>query len=234
MKQQKLFLARLRKGGKTFEIILDPNKIEDVVDFKEGRKKDINIDEVLYVDEIFVDARNAERAPEELLSIVFITTDVREIALRILKEGQVEIPIELRRKELEEKYKRLVSLIAQYGKDPRTGLPIPPQRVENALQKVRVNIKESIPVEFQVRKVMEKLQSILPVRFNKYTYELRIPPKYVGRVSSIIYDNFLVLRENWLEDGSWIVLLDVLEPHEKALLDYLTGIRRGEIEVKKV
>jgi len=232
--KQKLYLARLRKKGKTFEIILEPKKIEEVIDFKEGRKKEIDIARVLYVDEIFLDARRANRASEDLLKKVFGTTDIYKIAERIIKEGEVEIPLEYRKKELEEKYKRLISLLAQYARDPRTNLPIPYQRIENAIEKAKINIRENVPIEFQLKKVLEKLTPIIPIKINKKVYRIIIPAKYTYTLMNYVREYSTILKERWLEDGSWFVEVEIFEPQEAAFINYLSKQTNGEVEIKEV
>jgi len=115
---EKAVVAKLRKGGMDFEILVDPYLARDL---KEG--KEVNFDDLLAVEEIFRNARKGERAPNEELQKVFGTTDVREIARTIIIEGEVQITAEQRREMLEAKRKQIVTFLSKNTIDPRTNTP---------------------------------------------------------------------------------------------------------------
>ena len=56
-------LARLEKGGKRYEVLVDPVLVET---FKET-PNDVDINEFLAMDEVFHDARGGERPPPRRL-----------------------------------------------------------------------------------------------------------------------------------------------------------------------
>ena len=72
-------IARYSSHGEKFEILVDPYLAAKL---KEGQ--DVDFDELLAVEVVFKDAHKGEKAPEELLSKVFGTTDVKEIAKKII------------------------------------------------------------------------------------------------------------------------------------------------------
>ena len=56
-------------------------------------------------------------------------------------------------------------MIHANGIDPKTNLPHPLQRIENALEEANVKIDEHKSEEKQVEEIVRKLQPILPIKF---------------------------------------------------------------------
>ena len=67
-------LARIEKGGKRYEVLVDPDRIEE---WKLDPSK-FDLDDVMAMDEIFHDARSGERPSEEILLKTFETLDVEK------------------------------------------------------------------------------------------------------------------------------------------------------------
>ena len=74
--------ARLEYYGEHFEILVDPDLASD---FKRGR--DIDVEEILAVEEIFKDAKKGDKASEEAMMKAFDTIDHLEVAAAISTEG---------------------------------------------------------------------------------------------------------------------------------------------------
>ena len=77
-------LARLEKGGKRYEALVDPDLVEQ---WKEDAST-IELDDFMAMDEIFHDARAGERPTEEALMNTFQTLDVEAILNIILEKVQ--------------------------------------------------------------------------------------------------------------------------------------------------
>ncbi|MBN2251129.1 MAG: ribosome assembly factor SBDS, partial [Candidatus Altiarchaeota archaeon] len=65
----KAVIARLKTGGETFEIYVDPYL---ALDYRKGTKAPLN--ELLAVQEVFKDAGAGKKASEEVMEKVFETT----------------------------------------------------------------------------------------------------------------------------------------------------------------
>mgnify|MGYP001396987450 CR=1 FL=1 len=83
-------LARMEKGGKRYEILVDPEMVDD---FKNDPDS-VNIDDFLVMDEVFHDARGGERPTEDAIQNTFNTQDILEITKIILEKGIHAIRIE--------------------------------------------------------------------------------------------------------------------------------------------
>ena len=92
-------VARLARFGTTYEILVDPDGTEKLLD-KETIADDEILD-VMAVDDVFVDWSEGERASDEQLTKGFETTDVATIARRILDEGEIQLTQEQRKRMLE-------------------------------------------------------------------------------------------------------------------------------------
>ncbi|MGC8993784.1 MAG: ribosome assembly factor SBDS, partial [Pyrobaculum sp.] len=156
---KKVAVAKLEKGGEHFEILIDPDA---ALELKMG--KPLGIDKVLVHEEIYKDAKKGLRASEQALKKVFGTSDVRKIAEIIIKEGEIPLTAEQRRRLIEEKKRQIIEWISRNCIDVRTKTPVPPQRVENALEQARVSIDPFKSAEEQVQEILKEIQRIIPIK----------------------------------------------------------------------
>ncbi len=224
---EKAVIARLKKGGEVFEVLVDPYLARDL---KEG--KDVDFEQLLAVDEIFKDARKGERVSKEELTKVFGTSDIKTIARKIILEGEVQITAEQRKEMLEQKRKQIVEYLRRNTVDPRTGAPHPPQRIEMALEQAKVHIDIFKPVEAQIKDIVKALKPILPMRFEEIEIAIKIPPEYTGKAISALYSFGNVVKEEWQRDGSWICVMRIPAGLHGDLLDLLGRVSKGEALTK--
>ena len=80
-------LARLEKGGKRYEALVDPDLVEE---WRDDSSR-VDLDEFMAMDEIFHDARAGERPTEDALMKAFQTLDVTTILNVILEKGSIQL-----------------------------------------------------------------------------------------------------------------------------------------------
>uniref|UniRef100_A0A7J2TIG5 Ribosome maturation protein SDO1 homolog n=1 Tax=Archaeoglobus fulgidus TaxID=2234 RepID=A0A7J2TIG5_ARCFL len=224
---EKAVVAKLRKGGAEFEVLVDPYLARDL---KEG--KEVDFDDLLAVEEVFRNARKGERVPVEELQKTFGTTDVREIAKTIILEGEVQITAEQRREMLEAKKKQIVTFLSKNTIDPRTNTPHPPARIERALEEAKVHIDIFKSVEAQIKDIVKALKPILPLKFEEMEIAIKIPAEYVGKAISALYKFGGITKEEWQKDGSWICLMRIPSGMYGDLMDLLGKVTKGEALTK--
>lgn len=224
---EKAVVAKLRKGGIDFEILVDPYLARDL---KEG--KEVNFDELLAVEEVFKNARKGERVSAEELQRNFGTTNVREIARKIILEGEVQITAEQRREMLEAKKKQIITFISKNAIDPRTNTPHPPSRIERALEEARVHIDIFKSVEAQIKDIVKALKPILPLKFEEIEIAIKVPAEYAGKAISALYNFGGVTKEEWQKDGSWICVMKIPAGMYGDLMDLLGKTTKGEALTK--
>jgi len=218
-------IARFSKGEHTFEILVDPLKAQSFLD---GKAK---LDEVLAVSEVFKDVGSAERASEDNLKKVFGTTDFLKIADHIVRHGEIQLTTDQKRKMTEEKRNRIIEYIVRNAIDPKTGLPHPRTRIENALTQVRVNIVYTKPVEEQVDEIVKALRPLIPIKFEKVKMAIKFPSQYAP--SSYSYAKSLsILNEEWLNDGSLAVVVEIPGGIQNDVIDAVNKLTKGSGQVK--
>ena len=127
------------------------------------------------VDEVYSDANKGLRVPAEKLQKHFKTTNFLQVAEIILRKGDLNLTTDQRRKLVEEKRKQIVATIARNFVDPRTGLPHPPLRIEQAMAEIRVSIDPFKDVNEQTKLVIDELRGILPLKSERIKLLVKVP-----------------------------------------------------------
>jgi len=176
-------IARLEYYGERFEILVDPDLASE---FKRG--KNIPLEEILAIEEIFKDVKKGDKASEESMNKAFNSTDPLEAAALILKKGQVQLTAQQRKEMLEEKRKKIIAKITREAINPQTRLPHPARRIEKAMEEAKVHIDPFKSVDEQVNIVLKAIRVKIPIRFEHVNVAIRIPGDYAGKVYSVISD----------------------------------------------
>ena len=224
----KLNLAKLKKKGETFEINIDPDL---AMEFKRG--ENIPLSEILKAEQIFSDAKKGELTSESKLEEVFNTTNILEIAEIIIKEGEIQLTSEFRSQEMEQKKKKIMGLIHKNAIDPTTKLPHPMTRIENAFQEAKVQIVDFKSAEEQLDEVVTKLRPILPIKFEQAQLIVTIPPTYAAKSYSLVKTNSKMIKEEWNQDGSWTVEVELPAGLKPEFIDKLNSLTHGEVFIKE-
>jgi len=217
-------VARYDKKGKHFEILVDPKAVEMIM---EG--KDINILDYLAIDIIFKDARKGDKASEESLQEVFGTTDVSEIAIKIIKDGDFQLTTKQRKEMQERKKKAIVDYIARSAMDPHTKLPHPRDRIERAIEEAGIHIDAFKPVEEQIKKIISAIRPILPISIENVKVEVKIPAQYAGKAYGEVVNMAKILKEEWLSDGSFKCVVEIPAGTQTQFYDRLNSLTKGEV-----
>jgi ribosome maturation protein SDO1 len=223
----KSVVCRLKYSGQKFEILVDPKR---ALKFKKGQKVDLN--DVLAYPSVYRDVSSAESVAEKDLQAVFGTVDVFKVAEKILKDGELHLTTEQRREMVEQKQKQIANIISRRGINPQTKAPHPPQRIMEAMGKAGVKIDPFTDAEMQVDGVTKALKTLLPISFQRVTIAIRVQPKYAGHVYSILKGVGTVNKEQWLNDGSLQIELDILAGLQDELFDKVAKLTHGNFESK--
>ena len=220
-------ICRLKKDGSNFEILVDCDK---AMAFKHGKK--INVDDIIVGDDIFKDVKKGEHASEHDLKNIFSTDDKKLMIEKILEKGDVQLTTEYKNKLREAKKKGIIALISRNAVDPKSNLPHPPQRIENAMDEAKVKIDEFKSAEQQVGDIVKQIIAILPIAYELRKLELTIPADVSGRCYPVLKQLSTVLNETWNNDGSLTVNVEVPAGLQNDLFDKLNGMAHGRIESK--
>jgi len=226
----KLTVVKYTFEGEKFEILVKP---DPALDYKLGKIKDIS--SVLVSDEIYQNSGEGTRASSEKLQKAFKTEDAMIIAEKILRKGDLNLTTEQRRKMTTEKRKQIITFIAKTFVDPRSHLPHPPLRIEQAITDARVSIDPFKNVDEQVKDIVENLRSIIPLKSENLLLEISVPAQYVAKSYSVLKSTGTLKKEDWQKDGSLKAILEIPAAARPNVIDRLGAITKGTafVEVLK-
>lgn len=214
-------------GSKDFEILVDPDLAKEAK--LEG--EDHEIQRLLFVQEVFVDADKGDRASVDELEDEFGTQQVMEAAEEIFEKGDMQLTTDQKAEMREEKYRQVVNMIARRAQDPKTGNPHPPERVENALEEAGFNVNWDSDVEEEFKEAIDKIRPIIPVSLDEKTVAIRIPVDIAGKAYDKIQNAAEIKEEEW---GNEYFMAKVKMPAGilSELIDELQDLTGGKTEVQ--
>jgi ribosome maturation protein SDO1 len=225
----KYTLVRYQHGGEKFEILVDPDK---GLAYKRGEVNDVS--NVLIIDTVFTDSNKGEKASATKLEEAFGTSDPIEVAKIMFEKGVFQLTAAQRKEMLEQKLKQIIHIISRTYVDPKTKLPHPAVRIENALQDVRVQIDPFKDAEEQVKDVVDALRRVLPMSSENVQIAVKVPPEYTGKSYGIAKDYGEIKRDEWQSDGTWIAVIELPAAMQIEMLEALGKVTQGNIQSKIV
>ena len=226
----KTTVVRYSYSGDKFELLVKP---DPAFDYKTGKLSEIS--KILISEEIYTDSNKGTRATNDKLNQVFKTTDPAKIAEIIMKKGELNLTTEQRKKMTSEKRKQLVTFIAKTYVDPRSHLPHPPLRIEQALDDGRISIDPFKNIDEQVKEVVEKLRPIIPLKSENIILEISVPAQFVAQSYTVLKSTGTLKKEDWQTNGSLKAILEIPAAARPNVIDRLGSITKGTatVEVSK-
>ena len=220
-------LARMEKGGKRYEVLLNP----DLVDAFKGDPESVDLNAFMAMDEVFHDARGGERPTAEAIENTFGTQDIRTIATTILTKGSIQLTTAQRKAMVERMRQQIVHQIHVQAVDPKTKSPHPKTRIELALDESRYSVDPFKRLEDQVKEAIDKLKPMIPLSFESVRLAFKVPGSAYGSVSRILrpYQQ----KEQWLENGSWAAVIECPAGMKPDLVDQFMR-QSSDTEVKEL
>ena len=218
-------LAKIRKGAKHFEIIVD---LDRALAFKKSGAGSVDF---LESDTVFTNAKSGDTASSSDLKEAFGDTDVNAIAEKIVKNGDVLVTQEHRDEEKEQKFKQIVDFLSTNTIDPKTGNPHTVERIKSALEQSHVNIK-NIPIESQISDIVSEISKVIPIKLETKKVKITIPAIHTGKAYGIITQ--YKENENWLSDGSLEVVVNVPSGIIIDFYDKLNAVTHGSAVTEEI
>jgi ribosome maturation protein SDO1 len=225
----KVTVVRYSFEGEKFEILVKP---DPALEYKLGKIKDIS--SILVSDEIYTDSSKGTRASSEKLLKAFKTEDATAIAERIIQKGELNLTTDQRRKMTLEKRKQIVNYVAKTFVDPKSHLPHPPLRIEQAMEDGRVSIDPHKSVEDQINDVVEKLRSIIPLKSENLILEIIVPAQFAAQSYSVLKSTGTLKKEEWQSNGSLKAILEIPAAARPNVIDRLGSITKGTASIEVV
>src|SRR5437879_11230931 len=221
--------VRLVVDGEHFEIMVN---LDPALKFKLG--KQIEPSQVIAADEVFSDSTKGLRVGTEKLKKYFKTEDTAKAAIEVLRRGELQLTQEQRKKLLDEKRKSIVTMISKTYVDPRTSLPHPPIRVEQAMQEARISIDPFQDASEQTKTVVEKIGSIIPLKAERVNLLVKVPPQYPGQAIGVLKNFGEILKEDWGADGTLSAIVEIPAGSQPGLIEKVGAKTKEEAQATLV
>ena len=225
----KFTTVKLVIAGEHYEILVNP---DSALSYKQGRN--VEPSAVIVTDEVFSDARKGLRASSEKLKLHFGTDDHAKAALEVLRRGELNLTQEQRKKLTDEKRKAIIAAISKNYVDPRTLLPHPPMRIDQAMQEARVIVDPFQDPNEQMKAVVESLRTILPLKSEKIRLQVKVAAQYTGQAIGVLKNYGEIIKEDWLADGTLSAIVEIPAGGQPGLLDRLGSTTKGAAQVTVV
>ena len=196
-------IARLEKGGKRYEILVDP----DLVDQFKSDPGSVSLDDLLATDEIWHDAKGGERPTEEKIQSTFGTTELLDCVTVILTKGSIQLTTAQRRQMISDKRQQIITEISRTAIDPKSKAPHPATRIELALDELRWNPDPFLSVERQIKDAISVLRPVIPLSFETIKLAFRVSGSAYGSVQREVRSD--VIKEQWLPNGDWAFVVEI-------------------------
>lgn len=220
-------IARLKTHGKTFEVFVDP---EGALAFKRGEAA--KIENILAVEDVFLDAKNGDRPAEQDIISAFGTTDAAKIAEKIILEGELHLTTEQKKRMQDEKKRQVINIIAQNAINPQTKAPHPPARIESAMDEAGVHIDPMKNIDEMVSITMKAIRPIIPIRFEEVRIAIKLPAEYAAKSYGSVASFGSLTKQEWQNDGSWIGVITIPAGRQDDLYSLLNRLTKGSAETK--
>jgi len=220
-------LARLEKGGSRYEILVDP----DLVDLWKEDNESVEMSSLLAVEEVWSDARAGERPTGDALEKTFGTSEISECARMILDKGSIQLTTTQRKKMVEDKKLQIINEIASTATDPKTKLPHPRTRIENALDEIRFSVDPFKSIESQVGDAVSALRPVIPLQFITVRLAFMVQSKDYGTVSHMLRDS--IQKEEWMSNGNWVCIVSIPGGMKNDIIGKVAS-RSPDVEVREL
>ncbi|WFD41340.1 uncharacterized protein MJAP1_004337 [Malassezia japonica] len=159
-----------------------------------------DLDEVVQIENVFLNVSKGQVAPNDDLSKAFGTTDVAEIIPEILKKGELQVGDKERSHELTNLWREIATQLAQSCVEPSSQKPYTVGMVEKAMKDVHYSVKTGKSAKSQALDVLKLLQAknTIPIQRARMRVRVTMPPKEGKRLK----EKLVALFEN-IEDEDY-------------------------------
>ena len=223
----KITVVRYSFAGEKFELLVKP---DPALDFKLGKISEIS--KVLVSDEIYSDSNKGTRVSNEKLLKAFKTDDTLKILEQILQKGELNMTTEQRRKMVDDKRKQIINFISKTYVDPKSHLPHPPLRIEQAISDARISIDPFKNTDEQIKDIVQSLRTIIALKSENLTLEISVPAQFVAQSYTVLKSTGTLKKEDWQPNGSLKAILEIPAAARPNVIDRLGAITKGTATVE--
>lgn len=214
-------LARMEKGGKRYEVLLDPDLVET---WKQDHSL-VELSNLLAVEDVFHDAKDGERPTAEALESTFGDADLEKMVEIILEKGSIQLTTNQRKALIEEKMQQIIHEIHSTAIDPKSKTPHPRTRIELALEESRFKADPFKRIDDQVKDAIAVLKPMIPLSFEPIRMAFRIPSSGYSAVGRIMRPH--LDKEEWLSNGDWACIIEIPPGQKDTIVSKVLGAASG-------
>ena len=216
--------ARTKVKGKHFEVHVD---LDEALKVKAGKG---DVLAALDTPSVYTDIKKGHVAPQKDLLDAFGTSDVYEIARKIIQTGEVQKTQEFRDAERENRIKQVINLLLKNAVD-QYGRPYTEERLRRGIEEVHYSI-DNRPAEQQLTLLLEKLKTVLPIRIETKRIRLVIPANFTGHVYGLLKD--YKESEDWLANGDLSTIINIPAGMQIDFYEKLNTVTHGAIQSQEM
>jgi len=220
-------LARMEKGGKRYEILIDPELVDD---WKSDHSS-VELSELLAVEDVFHDAKDGERPTSDALESTFGDANLEKMVEIILERGSIQLTTNQRKAMIEEKMQQIIHEIHSTAIDPKAKTPHPRTRIELALEESKFKADPFKRISDQVKDAIAILKPLIPLSFEPIRMAFRIPSNGYSAVGRILRP--LMDKEEWLSNGDWACIIEIPPGQKEIIVSKVLGAA-SESEFKEL
>ena len=217
-------VARMKVKGKHYEISVD---LDEALKVKAGKG---DVMSALQGSAIYVDLKKGNAAAGKDLMEAFGTTEVLEIAKKIMTSGEIQKTQDFRDAEREARIKQVVDIIIRNAVDQH-GRPYTADRIIRALSEAHYNV-DNRPAEQQLHDAIHKIKDILPIKIEVKRIKLIIPARFTGQVYGLFKD--IKENEEWLGNGDLEVIINIPAGMQLDFYDKLNNVTHGAVRSEEL
>ncbi|MEK6855198.1 MAG: ribosome assembly factor SBDS [Nanoarchaeota archaeon] len=216
--------ARIKIKGKHYEIVVD---LDEALKIKNNKG---NILSALQSANIYTDSKKGNIIPQKDLIEAFGTSDIYEIAKKIIISGEIQKTQEYRDEEKERKINQIISLIIRNASDQH-GRPYTEERIRSAVHDIHYHF-DNRPPEQQMQEIIKKLKEIIPIKIETKKIKIIIPAQHTGKVYSIL--NEYKESEEWMSNGNLQAVLNIPAGLIIDFYDKLNSLTHGSVQSEEI
>lgn len=230
----KAVVARMKRGEHHFEVLVDPDGAEKLMDkWRAGTATTPDdLRAILAVDQVFTHWSDGKKASDEHLQKSFETTDVLAIAKAILTDGEIQLTAEQRKKMIDAKHKRVVDTILRNAWNPQAKTPHPRDRIERALEEAKFRVDPFKGLEEQVQNAIKALRPIIPISIEQVKVAVRVPAEHTGHSYGVLKGLGEIKQEEWQKDGALVIVLQIPAGIQADVYERMGKLTHGTAQVK--
>lgn len=182
-------MVKLKKAKKRFEVACYQNKVQD---YRNGVEKDL--DEVLQINQVFINVSKGQVASKEDLQKAFQTTDVDAIIKEILFKGEIQLSEKERQLQLNKINNEMLTIISAKCINPKSKKRYPPTMIHKALLELKFNVVVNKAAKLQALEAIKLLiaKQIIPIARSKMKIKVAVNLETAGSSELIEQLNTLI------------------------------------------